>query len=250
MARKPSAAIGANAAQAASDSAAQSPLSMPSSTARPAAPKARDDAVALAHEQAADDHPVRDRDLARRHPLGERHEQRRGQVRDDRRRRGRHLLAEVEALDRDLDAVRRRVGGRRLDRGGLVVAAADRPPAELRRGDREDPRPVPQSASGPGGEAAIGEREQQLEAAARRRMSAGAEGATGIDDDVDLSSPRLASSHEGRTTSRPPPTTTGSWKSRQRSAQSSGISVVSISTRPSPAAARRSGSSGSSPGGP
>ena len=49
---------------------------------------------------------------------------------------------------------------------------------------------------------------------------------------------------------RPPPTRTGSWKSRQRSAQSSGISVVSISTRPSPAAASRSGSPGTSPGGP
>ena len=44
-------------------------------------------------------------------------------------------------------------------------------------------------------------------------------------------------SHEGRTTIRPPATATGSWKSRQRSAQSSGISVELISTSPSPAAA-------------
>ena len=43
---------------------------------------------------------------------------------------------------------------------------------------------------------------------------------------------------------------TGWWKSRQRSAQSSGISVELISTRPSPAAASSAGNSGSSPGGP
>ena len=57
-----------------------------------------------------------------------------------------------------------------------------------------------------------------------------------------------AGSHGGRTVSRSP-STSGRWNSRQRSAQSSGTSVVDTSISTPPAAARRSGSAGSSPGG-
>ena len=46
------------------------------------------------------------------------------------------------------------------------------------------------------------------------------------------------------------PSLRSEWKSRQRSAQSSAISLVETSTSASPAAARRSGSAGSSPGAP
>ncbi len=58
------------------------------------------------------------------------------------------------------------------------------------------------------------------------------------------------SSQEGLTIIRPPATATGSWKSRQRSAQSSGISVELISTRPVARGRLELGHRGSSPGGP
>jgi NADPH-dependent 2,4-dienoyl-CoA reductase/sulfur reductase-like enzyme len=59
----------------------------------------------------------------------------------------------------------------------------------------------------------------------------------------------VVSCQDGLMSSRSP-IQTGSWKSRQLSAQSSGISLELISTRPSPAAASSSGSAGNSPGGP
>ena len=72
-----------------------------------------------------------------------------------------------------------------------MVVAADRVPAELRGGDREH--------AGAGAE--VGERaaglarrlqlEQELEAEAGGRVGAGAEGAAGVDDDVDRALARL-----------------------------------------------------------
>ena len=62
------------------------------------------------------------------------------------------------------------------------------------------------------------------------------------------SSPSCASSQDGRTSTRSA-INTGSWKSRQRSAQSSGISSELTSIGSSPASASTEPSSGSSPGG-
>ena len=105
--------------------------------------------------------------------------------------------------------------------------------------------------------ARVAELEQQLEAEPGGRVGAGAERLAGVDDDGIPPAGRSGSRgsapalhQDGRTTIRPPAIETGWWKSRQRSAQSSGISVELISTRPSPAAASSSGSAGSSPGGP
>ena len=58
----------------------------------------------------------------------------------------------------------------------LVVAARDRVPAELRGGDREDARTrFPSRRAAPVARLAVGEGQQELEAAARRRVRAGAE---------------------------------------------------------------------------
>ena len=64
--------------------------------------------------------------------------------------------------------------------------------------------------------------------------------------------PRPAASRAttGRITTRPSAITDGSWKSRQRSAQSSGIGSERTSTIPSPAAASTPPRSGSSPSAP
>ena len=65
----------------------------------------------------------------------------------------------------------------------------------------------------------------------------GAEGLPGVDHDVHHSARSSPSSHEGRMTTRPPAMTTGRWKSRQRSAQSSGISAELTWIGSSPATA-------------
>ena len=57
------------------------------------------------------------------------------------------------------------------------------------------------------------------------------------------------SSQDGRTYSRPP-TSTGTWKRFQRSAQSPATSVPLTDTRTPPTSASPSGSVGSSPGTP
>jgi hypothetical protein len=67
-----------------------------------------------------------------------------------------------------------------------------------------------------------------------------------------MPSPASGASHGGRTRSRRKRqlTSTGRWNAFHRSAQSSGTSLVETSTSASPAAARKSGSAGSSPGAP
>ena len=108
-----------------------------------------------------------------------------GQVRHDGRRDRRRGLADVEALQRELHPVRLGVGLRRLERGLLAVTAGDRRPAELGRRDREDAGAGAPVGDRPGRLTRLLELDQQREAEAGRRVAAGAEGAAGIDDDVD-----------------------------------------------------------------
>ena len=109
--------------------------------------------------------------------------------------------------------------------------------------------PVPRSTRAPPALPLIGELDQELHAHARRRVGAGAERLPGIDHNVKRVGLGVAR-QSGRITTRPPARTVGSWKSRQRSAQSSGIFSEVISTRSSPAAASTSPRSGSSPSAP
>ena len=102
-------------------------------------------------------------------------------VRRDRRR----PLPHVDPLDRHLDAVRLRVRLRGLQRGELAVAAGDRRPAELGRGDPEHAAAGAPVGDRAGGLAGLLQLDQQREAEPGRRMAAGAEGAARVDHDVD-----------------------------------------------------------------
>ena len=148
----------------------------------------------------------------------------------------------------DVDPVRRSVRARRLERRRLVVAGHDGAEAQLRRGDRQHPR-----AGAPVGERSarvprVGELQQQLEAHPRGGMGAGPERLARVDHDVDRS-PRAAS-QEGRTQSRPPTSRAAGGSPAIDRPSRRGSRSMLTATRPSPATASRSGSAGSSPGGP
>ena len=161
-------------------SAAQSPLLRSRSGTSPAAESAavtRSSSVAKQPRADQGSRPALD-------PRRDRLQQRRGQVRDQRRGGGRRAPAEVEPLELELDPVGARVRCRRLDRRRLAVAADHRRPAELRRRDREH--------AGAGAEvderavrlARVGELEQQLQAHAGGRVGAGPERLARVHADV------------------------------------------------------------------
>jgi hypothetical protein len=108
-----------------------------------------------------------------------------GQVGDDGRRDGWSGLPDIEALQRELDAVDRRVRLRCLERGLLPVAAGHRAPAQLGRRDREHAGAGTPVGDRPRGLTRRLELDQQSQGEARRGVAAGAEGAAGVDDDVD-----------------------------------------------------------------
>ena len=81
-------------------------------------------------------------------------------------------------------------------------------------------------------------------------MRAGAERLARVDHELEHARPRGRLPHGGRTQSRPP-TSTGSWKRFQRSAQSSGTGLAAHAARSTPpTSASPSGNDGSSPGAP
>src|SRR5581483_4806986 len=92
----------------------------------------------------------------------------------------------VGAECRHLDAVHLRVRGRRLDSGLVEVDRGNGHEAELRGRDREHARAAADVEQRP-----RPQRLQELERQARRRMRAGAEGTSGIDDDRVLAEARF-----------------------------------------------------------
>ena len=227
------------------------PPSRRSSARRPArarpARERRAHAPDLARQQArADQRPWRLGD-----PRRDRLEQRRREVRDERGGLGRRPLAQVQPHQLELDPVR----------GGVLRPRPPAPPARCRT--RSPARTPASPRRSPAPPTRCRGRRAGRSPRRRRRARAAARGTCWW-----LRGPRCQTlardrqrcprgfrrtgpaSQDGLTTIRPPAIETGSWKSRQRSAQSSGISVALISTRPSPAAARSSGTAGTSPGGP
>ena len=157
-------------------------------------------------------------------------------------------LAQVDALELELDAVGGGVRGCRLDRGGLVVVAATGSQPSLAAAIASTPEPVPRSVSGPVGLAGLGQLQQQLEAEPGGRVGAGAEGA-GRGRRRGRSRPRAAPPRRGAArAARRPGAACGSPASGRPSRR--GPRSRLTSTRPSPAAASISPSSGSSPSPP
>ena len=97
----------------------------------------------LAQEQPRADEDRR----GRAEPIRDR-QQRRGQVGDQGRRGRWWPLAKVGPHERDVDAVRRRVIGSRLERGRLAVAPITGPQPSFAAAIASTPEPVPRSASG------------------------------------------------------------------------------------------------------
>src|SRR5215207_4026142 len=109
------------------------------------------------------------------------------------------------------------------------------------------PEPVPQSASGPDASPAFS---SSIRSVRERRVVGWPPVPKARPGSTTTSiRPSWGSHQDGRTPTLPA-TSIGRWKSAQRSAQSSGTEVVVTSTRPPPAAAWSSPSSGTSPGGP
>ena len=101
-------------------------------------------------------------------------------VRDERLRGRRSLREQVDLPRLERDAVQLRVPRRRLDAALVVVDGDDRAPPEPRRADREDARPAAEIGERP----SRLEREEQLEAALRRRVQSAPERMAAVDDDA------------------------------------------------------------------
>ena len=152
--------------------------------ASPACAKAPRDLLGLAAQQArADQVPRR---LGALQPSGDLGQQRRGQVGDHGRREVGHLLAQVDPRQ-----LQRRPRWRpRLPRAasreaGSWSKARTGPQPSFAAAIASTPDPVPRSVERPAGGALVGEPGQHLDAEPRRRVGAGAEGAAGLDHDVD-----------------------------------------------------------------
>ena len=151
---------------------------------------------------------------------------------------GARCVAQVDPLELELDAV-----------DGRVRARPPRaPPARCRKPTTgpqpsfaaaiaSTPDPVPRSTSAPSASPASASSSSSSRQSAVVAWAPVPNACPGSMIDINRRLLRLAardSAQDGRTTMRPSAIETGWWKSRQRSAQSSGISVELISTRPSP----------------